>query len=69
MVTTFVTAIFGIAALAGGVDGWLFKKTTLLERLILIAAGLILVYPSSLGDLLGIGLFAVVVVSQKVRHS
>ena len=69
MVTTFVTAIFGIAALAGGVDGWLFKKTTLLERLILIAAGLILVYPSSLGDLLGIGLFAVVVVSQKVRRS
>src|SRR5512136_1565752 len=55
--TTF-TAFVGIAALAGGVENWLFKKTTFYERIMLIVAGLALVYPEPLYDTIGFGLIA-----------
>jgi TRAP transporter 4TM/12TM fusion protein len=58
---TTVTAAIGLAALAAGFTGWLKVATTKLERLLLIVAGLVLVYPSLLQDLIGIGLFALVV--------
>ena len=48
------TAAIGIAALAGGLQGWLFKRTTWIERWMLIIAGLALVYPSALFDAIGI---------------
>jgi len=59
--------MIGIAALAAGVQNWLFKKTTALERWLLIIAGLALVYPKPLLDYIGIALIAVVIVMQKLR--
>jgi TRAP transporter 4TM/12TM fusion protein len=61
-----VTAAFGIAALAGGLQGWLFRKTTLLERWMLIVAGLMLVYPVALFDYIGCGLVMLTVALQKL---
>src|SRR5437879_2339684 len=46
-----VTAALGIASLAGGVQGWLFKRTTWIERVMLIVAGLALVYPTTTADI------------------
>src|SRR6267378_4101501 len=37
------TAAVGIVALAGGLQGWLFKRTSLAERIMLIVAGFVLV--------------------------
>jgi TRAP transporter 4TM/12TM fusion protein len=62
-----ITAAFGIAALAGGMQGWLFHKATLLERWMLIIAGIMLVYPAALFDYIGIALVLVAVVMQKLR--
>jgi TRAP-type uncharacterized transport system fused permease subunit len=61
------TAMIGIAALAGGVDAWFLKRASLLERILLIAAGLMLVYSSWVFDALGLGLVALVIILQKVR--
>ena len=61
------TAMIGIIALAGGAQGWFLKKTKLLERLMLIVAGIALVYPHPVADGLGIGLIVVVLVMQKFR--
>ena len=55
-----ITAAIGIAALAGGLQGWLFKKAGAIERTMLIVAGVLLVYPKVLFDIIGIGLFALV---------
>jgi TRAP-type uncharacterized transport system fused permease subunit len=63
-----ITAMLGIAALAAGVQGWLFKKTNSLERWLLLIAGLALVYPKAMFDYIGITLFAVAIVSQKLRN-
>ncbi|MGZ9143978.1 MAG: TRAP transporter permease, partial [Candidatus Binatia bacterium] len=51
------TAAVGLGALAAGLTGWLLVKTTIAERALLIAAGLVLVYPSLIQDVIGIGLF------------
>jgi TRAP transporter 4TM/12TM fusion protein len=67
VIWTTLTAFIGLAALAGGVENWFFKKTTLYERIMLIVAGLVLVYPVALYDAIGFGLVALVVVSQKLR--
>jgi len=52
-------------ALAGGVQGWLLKKTGLAERVLLVAAGLLLVYPKPMFDAVGIGLVVVVTAMQR----
>jgi TRAP-type uncharacterized transport system fused permease subunit len=67
VIWTTVTAFIGIAALAGGVENWFLKKTKLYERIMLIVAGLMLVYPIPLYDAIGIGLILLVIVSQKLR--
>ncbi len=64
-----VTAAMGIAALAGGLQGWLLRKTNLLERWMLIIAGLMLVYPRAMFDFIGLALLVGVVVMQKLRHA
>jgi TRAP transporter 4TM/12TM fusion protein len=67
VIWTTITAFVGIGALAGGVENWFFKKTTFYERIMLIVAGLALVYPEPLYDIIGFGLVAVVIISQKLR--
>jgi TRAP transporter 4TM/12TM fusion protein len=67
VIWTTLTAFIGIAALAGGVENWFIKKTTIYERIMLIIAGLMLVYPIPFYDIVGFGLLAAVIVSQKLR--
>ena len=62
-----ITAVIGIAALAGGVQGWALKRTTKIERVMLIVAGFALVYPAAVADVVGIGLVAVALAMQWLR--
>ena len=62
---TSVTSMIGIAALAGGVDAWFLRRATWLERILLIAGGLMLVYSSWIFDAVGLGLVALVIFIQK----
>jgi len=65
---TTITAAVGLAALAAGLTGWLLMKTTWFERGLLVAAGLVLVYPSLLEDLIGLTLFAVAAALQYLHR-
>jgi len=60
------TAAIGIVALAGGLQGWLIRKTSTLERWMLVIAGLMLVYPTGMSDVIGLVLATAVVVMQKL---
>ena len=62
-----LTAAAGISALAAGFQGWMFLRTTALERTMLLVAGFALVYPGSLADMLGFGLLIATVAMQQVR--
>ncbi|HEY3278722.1 MAG TPA: TRAP transporter fused permease subunit [Syntrophorhabdaceae bacterium] len=66
MIWTFLTAMIGIAGIAGGASAWLFRRTTAWERVALIVGGLLLVYSNIYFDLIGMGLIALVVVWQKI---
>jgi len=63
-----LTCAVGIAALATGFQGWALKRTTTIERWMLIAAGIALVYPGAVADLIGFGLFAAVLIMQYLRR-
>jgi TRAP transporter 4TM/12TM fusion protein len=62
------TAAIGIAALAGGFQGWALRRTNLAERWMLIVAGFALVYPGLVADTLGFGLVALVLAIQWWRR-
>jgi TRAP-type uncharacterized transport system fused permease subunit len=62
-----ITAAIGIAAIAGGFQGWALKKATLIERVMLLVAGVALVYPTALADAIGIGLVLAVLGIQALR--
>ena len=63
-----ITAAIGIAALAAGFQGWAFKRTTLLERWMLLVAGFALVYPSAIADVIGFGLVIAALTMQYLRR-
>lgn len=63
---TTVTAMVGLAALAAGLTGWFIRKTNRLEQALLVGAGLVLVYPGWLQDLIGFGLFALAALLQAI---
>ena len=53
-----VSAIVGIIAIVSGVGGYLLKPTMLIERVMLVVAGLLLLAPGILADVAGLVLFA-----------
>ena len=57
-----------IAALAAGLQGWLIKKTNLLERVLLVVAGALVIIPVASLDAVGVGMFASVFMIQMLRH-
>ena len=69
IVIVCVTAIVGIVALAGAMQGWLIGKARRYERWLLTAAGLALVYPKAMLDYIGLGLLVLVLLMQLLRRS
>jgi TRAP transporter 4TM/12TM fusion protein len=61
------TAAVGVAALAAGFQGWAIKRTSGVERVMLLVAGFALVYPTMQADLLGIGLVLAALAIQYFR--
>ncbi len=62
-----LTAAVGIAALAGGFQGWALKRTTVVERWMLLIAGFALVYPGVWADAIGFGLVIAALLIQVLR--
>ncbi|WHZ11944.1 MAG: TRAP-type uncharacterized transport system, fused permease component [Burkholderiaceae bacterium] len=61
------TASIGIAALAGGAQNWALVRCRLWERIALVLAGLLLVYPHPIADTVGLLLVAAALLSQWTR--
>ncbi len=61
-----VSAVAGIIAVVSGVGGYLLKPTRLAERGLLVAAGLLLLLPGVVFDLVGLSLFGLALLSQVV---
>ena len=61
-----VSAIAGIIAIVSGIGGHLLKPTMLVERAVLVVAGLLLLAPGAVADVAGLALFGAAAVSQLV---
>jgi TRAP transporter 4TM/12TM fusion protein len=64
---TIIAAFLGIGVLAAGCSGWLLKKATIIERVLLIVGALMFVYPNRLSDVFGFACVICVLVLQKMR--
>jgi len=62
-----ITAAAGIAALAGGFQGWLWLRCRTWERATLFVAGVALVYPAPASHALGFALLLLVLGAQRLR--
>ena len=56
-----ITALIGVVILAGGLQGWLIRRTGPIEKWLVVAAGLALVVPHLWITLFGLALAAVVI--------
>jgi TRAP transporter 4TM/12TM fusion protein len=54
VVVMALTACIGIGAIAVGIQGWLFQRCHMTERVLFIAGGLALAYPNVYADIIGI---------------
>ena len=61
-----ISAIVGIIAIVSGVGGYLLKPTMLIERVMLVVAGLLLLAPGILADIAGLVLFGAAIALQYV---
>jgi TRAP-type uncharacterized transport system fused permease subunit len=59
-----VTSILGVICLAGGLSGYLAGRATPWQRVVLVAAALVLIKPGIYTDLIGIALMLGVVAAQ-----
>ncbi len=67
-VLAVATALVGIVLLSAGVSGYFFWHAHLLERLVLVAAAVVLVFHHPLLDLVGLGMGAAVAGIQVLRR-
>ena len=67
VVRIVITSVIGMVGISAGLEGYLLLNAKIWERLIFIAAGLLLVIPSLITDGIGIVLLIVGVVLQLVR--
>ena len=58
ILSVFLTAFIGTAVISGGFQGWLFWRLNIIERVILIASGLLLFIPGSVTDIAGLAITA-----------
>jgi TRAP transporter 4TM/12TM fusion protein len=67
IVLATLTATFGVYCLAAGVQNCLFIQTVVYERILLLVTALLLIKPGLTTDVIGIGLFGIVALSQWFR--
>ncbi|QBK24673.1 TRAP transporter permease [Ureibacillus thermophilus] len=63
------TAFMGMIAIGAGVIGYWYRKINWLERIILIIAGLLMIYPESFSDIAGLIIFGIMFAIQMFTKS
>jgi TRAP transporter 4TM/12TM fusion protein len=64
-----LTSAAGMVALSAGLEGFLLTHLKIWERIPLIIAGVLMVIPSGITDVIGIAIFAVIIVFEIIRKN
>ena len=60
----FFTASVGTVALVGGLEGWFLRRSSWLERAVLIAVAPLMLYPDTITDVIGFAILGAVLAFQ-----
>ncbi|WP_342574752.1 TRAP transporter permease [Solibacillus sp. FSL K6-1781] len=63
------TAMMGMIAIGAGIIGYWYRPINWIERIILVAAGVAMIYPESLSDTIGLIVFGIMFVIQYVTRN
>ncbi|MEA4816112.1 MAG: TRAP transporter permease [Lachnospiraceae bacterium] len=63
-----ITAFIGMYGIAAGMEGFMYTKIPVWERIICIAAGLCLIKPGIATDIIGVGVIGLVFVVQRIKY-
>jgi TRAP transporter 4TM/12TM fusion protein len=66
VIMSSVTAVLGVVCLAAGLQGYFLRAARLWERVVLVAAALLLIKPGYISDAIGIALLATVLLAQRL---
>jgi TRAP transporter 4TM/12TM fusion protein len=64
IVLSLVTALLGMVSIGAGLIGFWYRKINWIERTITVITGLLLVYPEGNTDLIGFGIFVILLIVQ-----
>jgi TRAP-type uncharacterized transport system fused permease subunit len=64
-----ITSLIGIFAVAAALEGYLFSNMGIIDRLLLVAGGLMMIVPGTMTDLIGLALIAAGIALQYVMSS
>lgn len=64
IILIIITSLVGVYALSAGLEGYMFRKLRFYEIIPLIIGGLLMIYPGTLSDVIGVLLVAAVTVFQ-----
>ncbi len=68
VVSIIITSFIGIYAVAAGMEGHMFVKLPVWQRLLTLAGGLMLIVPETITDIVGIALVVLIIVIQKLSE-
>ena len=69
IVTAFTSALVGVIGVASGMQNWLLVRCRLWERALLLASGLMLIFPGLITDTIGLSSLLIVLFAQRLRRS
>ncbi|MEI0608619.1 TRAP transporter permease [Brachyspira pilosicoli] len=64
VIPILITSLIGMFAVSAGLEGYVFRKCNIIERVLFIIAGLLSIIPEIYTDIIGIGLIVVLVILQ-----
>ena len=67
IVTAFASALIGVIGIASGMQNWLLVRCRLWERALLLASGLMLIFPGLITDTIGLSSLLIVLFAQRLR--
>ena len=63
-----ITASVGTIALAAGLNGYLFKKCSIAERVLLVVSAIAMIHPGAMTDIIGVAVLAAIMILQFVQN-
>lgn len=67
-ITTIIFALVACISLAYSLQGWLFRKISIIERLILFILAILLLHPNLIVGILGVSCFGVIFLIKKIKY-